>query len=1095
MTTITANSAIGITLLSPAYISPVVIDAGVTIASSTDGIDAATGYWIIQSAGLIAANATSGTGIDLTAGGSITNQAGGTISGYVAIVANAPLTVVNAGTIAGTETTNSGAGIDLTAGGIVTNQSSGSITGILASPVSPPPAGVTVLNAGTITGNTASSVLSKDRLAAVELGGRYGGLVSNQSGGVIRGVYGVRLDNVFTAVNAGLIAGDTASGAGVYLALEGDFIFGRKGSDLTNQSGGTISGQYGVVTGGAYGRFTVVNAGSIAGNMVSGGGIQETSSFADDKAAQFGIGGNVTNQSGGTITGLDAVHGVGTLVVVNAGLLAGNAESGAGVRLETDSKVDEPGPSDGQITNRSGGTISGFDALGTSGEYGREAVLNAGLIVANPTAGTGIFLGGVVTAAVSNQPGGTITGYRGIYSSGRFAVGFPGFETGTVDVTNAGSIAGFGSASIAIELGGGGALSNATTGSITGGRAAIQAGFPLGNGRYGVLSVINAGVITGTAAASAGIALTAGGQVTNTGTITGGAVGITIQSGGTVANAGTIEGADDAVLFQPGYANRVIVSPGAAFTGRIEGGNTIGAAAASTLELASGSSAGALFGLGTRYTDFAQIVVDPNADWSLTGTETIVAGQTLSVNAAILTDAGILTNNGTILLDPSSMTVGALTGTGAVTIATGSTLTVLGTISAGQTIAFTGPGAELILNTPAADAGTVTGFATGDAIDLTNLPLVTGATATVANDILSVASGDTTDHLPISGIPDGTAFTARQDAAGTGTEVIPCFLPGTLIRTDRGEIAIEKLKQGDTILTISGRPRRLCWIGRGQALATRGRRGPATPVILRKGALADNVPHEDLRLTKGHAVYLDGVLIPIEFLINHRSILWDDRAQEVTVFHLELDAHDVLLANGAPSESYRDDGNRWLFRNANSAWTRPPEPPCAPVLTGGAIVDTLWRRLLDRAGPRPNLPLTEDPDVHLVANGIAICPTTQTNGVYLFVLLNPTGYVRIVSNSAVPQEIGLARDSRCLGIALRRIIIRQGTRFRIVAASDPRLAHGFHKFEPDPGLRWTNGDAVLPAGLFADLHGLIELVLQVGASTRYIAAPPTRTAA
>ncbi len=134
MTTITANSAIGITLLSPAYISPVVIDAGVTIASRTDGIDAATGYWIIQTVGLIAANATSGTGIDLTAGGSITNQAGGTISGYVAVAANAALTVVNAGTIAGTETTNSGAGIDLTAGGSVTNQSSGSISGILPRP-------------------------------------------------------------------------------------------------------------------------------------------------------------------------------------------------------------------------------------------------------------------------------------------------------------------------------------------------------------------------------------------------------------------------------------------------------------------------------------------------------------------------------------------------------------------------------------------------------------------------------------------------------------------------------------------------------------------------------------------------------------------------------------------------------------------------------------------------------------------------------------------------------------------------------------------------------------------------------------------------
>jgi Hint domain len=97
-------------------------------------------------------------------------------------------------------------------------------------------------------------------------------------------------------------------------------------------------------------------------------------------------------------------------------------------------------------------------------------------------------------------------------------------------------------------------------------------------------------------------------------------------------------------------------------------------------------------------------------------------------------------------------------------------------------------------------------------------------------------------------------------------------------------------------------------------LATRGRRSAATPVIVRKGALAHNVPHLGLHITKGHSLYLDGVLIPVEFLVNHRSILWDDRAQEVTVFHLELDAHDVLVANGAAAESYRDDGNRLMFQ-------------------------------------------------------------------------------------------------------------------------------------------------------------------------------------
>ncbi len=63
--------------------------------------------------------------------------------------------------------------------------------------------------------------------------------------------------------------------------------------------------------------------------------------------------------------------------------------------------------------------------------------------------------------------------------------------------------------------------------------------------------------------------------------------------------------------------------------------------------------------------------------------------------------------------------------------------------------------------------------------------------------------------------------------------------------------------------------------------------------------------------------------------------------------------HDLLLANGAPAESYRDDGNRWLFRNGNGGKGLPPQEPCAAVLTGGPVVDAVWRRLLDRTGPRP----------------------------------------------------------------------------------------------------------------------------------------------
>ena len=109
----------------------------------------------------------------------------------------------------------------------------------------------------------------------------------------------------------------------------------------------------------------------------------------------------------------------------------------------------------------------------------------------------------------------------------------------------------------------------------------------------------------------------------------------------TVVNAGTIAGTTYAVQFAAGYANRLIVDPGAVFTGQVSGGNTIGAAQVSTLELASAGSAGTLSGLGTQYVDFAQVTVDAG---------TIAGAYTSNYNNAdgvYLSDGGSVTNQAT----------------------------------------------------------------------------------------------------------------------------------------------------------------------------------------------------------------------------------------------------------------------------------------------------------------------------------------------------------------------------------------------------------------------------------------------------------------
>jgi hypothetical protein len=203
----------------------------------------------------------------------------------------------------------------------------------------------------------------------------------------------------------------------------------------------------------------------------------------------------------------------------------------------------------------------------------------------------------------------------------------------------------------------------------------------------------------------------------------------------------------------------------------------------------------------------------------------------------------------------------------------------------------------------------------------------------------------------------------------------------------------------------------------------------------------------------------------------------------------------VLIANGAPAESYRDDGNRWLFRNANYGWMAPPKEPYAPVVTGGELVDAAWRRLLERAGPRPGLPLTEDADLHLLVDGQRLDAMSQRGETRVFRLAERPEAVRVVSRSGAPQELGVARDPRELGVALWRIVLRQGPRLRLLEAEDAALAEGFHGYEADGQLRWTDGDALLPRALYDGLHGGFELELHVACSARYGADLEARAAA
>ncbi|HEY1934485.1 MAG TPA: Hint domain-containing protein [Acetobacteraceae bacterium] len=888
--------------------------------------------------------------------------------------------------------------------------------------------------------------------------------------------------------NAGVLQGNVAlSGTGGFINLAGGNLNGAISVTGPGQTVGNLGAMAGGVAlyggdrlivgaaatfgGAAFGD--AIASGAISGG--SGNNVLEIASgpfaltnfnapgYAQFSALRIDAGVSVTQDASDTLTGVALVN-YGTIdlsagftaqsTLVNGGMLTGDVTLASGV----------------PVTNVSGGTISG-NGLAVIEGSGLAAVFNAGVI---DPATYGVYLpaGGYVT----NASGGTIVGTAiGVKISG---------ATGSVN--NAGSIAGTGAGSTGVELISGGSVTNQSGGTIDGTLYGVQssnAATITNDGRIGVGAVVGVGLASGLIANAA------------TATIGGSSSGIRIFGGGTVIDAGTISGGGDAVHFYAGSVSRLVLDPGAVLSGAADGGNAVGAAIVSTLELASATAVGTLSGIGGQYVDFGAITIDGGAIWTLTGSNSLAAGGTLGnagsliLSDATLTESGMLLNDGGIVLDPSTMFVASLLGTGAITLAAGATLEVGGTIASGETIVFAGNGAVLELDNPGSVAGSIIGFVQSDTIDLT---AVAPGSVNYTPDMLGFTLSGGGDHdIPLT-LGTGTILQpAAPDGSGGADLTALCFVAGTLIGTPRGEVPVENLAVGDMVNTWSGGIRPIAWIGVGKVLATRGRRGPATPAIVCKGALADNVPARALHVTKGHALLVDGVLIPVEFLVNHRSILWDDRAQEVSLYHVELDAHDVMVANGAPAESYRDDGNRWLFRNANSGWGQPAKAVCMPVLTGGPIVDAAWTRLLERAGCPGTLPLTGDSDLHLVADGMRVIAASRHGMAHVFALPRVPRRAVIASRAASPAELGIARDPRILGVAVRQIALRQGTRFRVVGAADGRLTSGFHAYESEGKLRWTDGGAELPAEMFAGFDGALELVLHVGGVASYIADAET----
>jgi T5SS/PEP-CTERM-associated repeat protein len=708
------------------------------------------------------------------------------------------------------------------------------------------------------------------------------------------------------------------------------------GKVTSGASGNTIAGAG--ISGGSHGTITVDGAGSY------------WTSAAQTVIGSLGTG-NLSITNGGSV----GVTG-GILVIGQTGTGTGSVDvDGAGSMLTNAHNIDVGFGGSGTLTVANGGSVVDAGAVYVGYSAGASGTLTIGA-------------GSTLRTTLAAQTGNITFGVGINAASGGAAAG-----TGSITVQGTGALLDTNGNPFTVGLQGNGTLTVGAGGTVRAGtvNGLVAAALDLGGqaGGVGTLSVLAGGTVTlsgrsvigDSGQGSASVA----GTLTDTGTLQ-----IGTRGQGSLAVAGTLTAAELDLGTGVGSTGTVDVSGGVTLTGAWllgEQGTGIGTVESTGIVTASLLAVGAT---GTL-TLAGGAVHAP-------GTITIAAGG--SASGAGMLD-GPLLNNGTVLASLAGQTLsvtGAATGSGTMKIADGATLAVAGAVAAQQHVTLGATGATLVLGDAGGFAGTIDGFVQGDTIALLN--------ADIGSASVSGSTLDLFNHMGAQVAALGFATAAQAMAAivptGTGTIDItagmPCFAAGTRIATERGPVPVEHLRAGDRALLAGGGARPIVWIGhRTVEIARHPRPETVRPVRIRRDAFGPGRPASDLLLSPDHAIHAaeERVLIPVRHLIDGEAIAPIARAR-VRYFHIELDRHDVILAEGLPVESYLETGGRAAFENGGAAVALHPDfaarhweaEGCAPLHVTGPAVEAVRQRVAAAAAVSPA------PRGAVARSGGSICP-------------------------------------------------------------------------------------------------------------------------
>jgi collagen type I alpha len=305
-------------------------------------------------------------------------------------------------------------------------------------------------------------------------------------------------------------------------------------------------------------------------------------------------------------------------------------------------------------------------------------------------------------------------------------------------------------------------------------------------------------------------------------------------------------------------------------------------------------------------------------------------------------NSGTLLANGTLTVTTPLITLLTSGHDGVLEVQSGSNLILnTGSVDSSQVVFFDDGTGVLTIGTLAGFAATIGGFTVGDTIIVDGVP------------VASQSFDPGTHVLTLFNASDVEAGTLQfggsvESVAGlTVTGTAPCFVAGTRIATEHGEIAIEGLRVGDRVQVLDGSSQPVIWLGhRTVDCARHPQPRKVWPVRVAAGAFGPDQPRRDLLLSPDHALLVDGVLIPVKYLLNGVTIA-QVPVLEVTYHHVELARHAILLAEGLPAESYLDTGDRTGFANGGRASELYPDlssvareaQACAPLTVAGAALD------------------------------------------------------------------------------------------------------------------------------------------------------------